>query len=82
MASPLLLTPRARYDGYGQQRELTEEEQAQQDLRDANSQIRQVRDESLASGLRSLQMIEQSEERREALSPASELRESGCTIPR
>jgi len=52
----------ASYDGYGQQRELTEEEQAQQELRDTSQQIRQIRDESLASGLRSLQMIEQSEE--------------------
>ena len=50
------------YDRYGQQRQLTEEEQAAEDLRDTSNQIRQVREETVNTTLRSLQLIDQSEE--------------------
>ena len=50
------------YGGYGEERQLTEEEQQAQDLRDTSNQIRQVREETVNTTLRSLQLIDQSEE--------------------
>lgn len=47
------------YDGYGAQRELTEEEQEQEDVRNMSNQIRDVRQESVRTLDRSLAMADQ-----------------------
>ncbi|KAH8891043.1 P-loop containing nucleoside triphosphate hydrolase protein [Thozetella sp. PMI_491] len=49
------------YGGYGEQRELTEEEREEQEVDDVKNQIRQTKQESLASTQRSLAMAEQTE---------------------
>lgn len=50
------------YDGYGEPRELTEEEKQDEEVADTKRQIRQARDESLRSTERSLAMLNQVEE--------------------